>query len=62
MKFKLAGDILHAGFVEVEADTIDDAIAKAEDSGQFVVLDSDSKNLGFKFSGPAFDEEGKEIA
>jgi hypothetical protein len=48
MKFILTGDILHAGKVAVEADTLDEAIEKAE-TGDFEVWDEQHKMLGFTF-------------
>jgi hypothetical protein len=47
----LPGDIVHGGAVDVEADSISEAISKAE-SGDFTrVLDEDHKSLGFIFCG-----------
>jgi hypothetical protein len=54
----LTGDINHAGRVEVEADSLEEALSKADD-GDFEVLDEDGKNLGFDFCGDT--EGGVEI-
>jgi hypothetical protein len=49
-KYILTGDIAHAGRVEVEAESLEEALAKADD-GDFEVVDEDGKNLGFEFCG-----------
>lgn len=59
-KFYLVGDILHAGTIQVEADSVRAAIAKAE-AGDFVVDDEQGKTLGFTFDGTVQDENGNEI-
>ena len=46
----LIGDILHPGKVQVEAETIDQAIAKAE-RGDFEVYDEMHKCLAFAWNG-----------
>lgn len=60
-KFRLSGDILHPGVIEVEAEDLDAAIAKAEDEYDFVVDDEQNKPLAFKYDGTAWDEDGNEI-
>lgn len=57
--FKLSGDLLKAVFVEVEADTLEAAIDKAE-NGHFKIVDDDG-NGEFTFDGTAFDENDNEI-
>ncbi len=48
--FILVGDILHAGRVQVNAKTFDEALKKAE-AGDFVVFNETSKGLGFEWNG-----------
>ena len=48
--FILSGEILHPGSVRVEASTMDEAIAKAED-GVFEVWNEDHKFLTFVWDG-----------
>jgi hypothetical protein len=50
MTYYLTGDIVHAGVVLVEADSLDEAIAKAE-AGEFEVHDEAGKDLAFTFCG-----------
>ena len=49
-KFYLVGDILHVGVVEVEAETLDEAINKAEVGDDFKVWDEEDKHLIFKWN------------
>lgn len=50
-RYELTGDVIHAGVVTVEADSLEEAIEKAE-AGMFgELLDEDGKNLGFVFCG-----------
>lgn len=56
--FYLAGDILVPGVVAVEADTLEDAVEKAEDDNRFEVHDMDHSTSGFKWSGECVDQEG----
>lgn len=60
MKFRLYGDICHPGIVEVEADTLDQALDRATD-GEFKIIDEQHNCLAFHFAGTALDENGKEI-
>jgi hypothetical protein len=50
MTYYLTGDIVHAGVVRVEADSLDAAIAKAE-AGEFEVYDEAGSALVFTFCG-----------
>jgi len=49
-KYTLVGDIKHPGRVEVEADTPNDAIVKAE-AGDFAVHDEQHDCLAFDWNG-----------
>ena len=53
-KFYLTGDILKPGVVEVEAETLDEALEKAE-QGEFRVYDEQDSCMGFTWCG---DDEG----
>ena len=55
--FYLAGDILVPGVVAVEADTLDEAVDKAEDQNHFQIFDMDQSESGFKWSGECVDKE-----
>ena len=50
--FRITGDIAHPGVIEVEAETVDEALAKA-DAGEFVVYDELDDCLAFKWDGNA---------
>lgn len=58
--FRLSGDVTRACFVEVDAESLDEAITKAE-AGEFVVTEEVAKGAAFKFDGTAFDAEGREL-
>lgn len=58
--FRLSGDVTRACFVEVDADTLGEAITKAE-AGDFVVTEEVRKEAIFKFDGTAFDADGREL-
>ncbi len=60
MKFYLTGDILHPGIIEVEADTLDDAINKAE-CGEFAIWEEQDNYLAFDWAGQAEDADGHEL-
>ena len=49
-KFYLMGDIIHTGVVVVEAETLDEAINKAEVGDDFEVWDEQDKHLLFKWN------------
>jgi hypothetical protein len=49
-KYVLVGDIRHPGRVEVDAASLEAALAKAED-GDFVVHDEHGKPLAFDWNG-----------
>ena len=49
-KFYLMGDIIHTGVVVVEAETLEDAINKAEVGDDFEVWDEQDKHLLFKWN------------
>lgn len=48
--FLLTGDIAHAGVIAVEAETVDEALDKAE-AGEFVVHDETDSCLAFTWDG-----------
>lgn len=50
MRFIIVGDICHPGRIDVEADTLDEALDKAE-AGQFVVHDKQDDCLAFTWNG-----------
>ena len=45
----LVGDICHPGRITVQAETLEEAVEKA-DEGDFVVYDEDGKNLAFTWN------------
>lgn len=58
--FRLSGDVTRACFVEVDAESLDEAVSKAE-AGEFVVTEEVGKGALFKFDGTAFDAAGHEL-
>lgn len=58
--FRLAGDILKPGVIEVEAETLEQAIEEAE-AGNFQVIDEQDSSLGFKLSEVIEDDEAKPV-
>ena len=50
--FRITGDIAHPGVIKVEAETVDEALAKA-DAGEFVVYDEMDSCLAFTWDGDA---------
>lgn len=70
MKFKLAGDICHPGFVEIEAQSIEDLLGNVltpecnrlnQEDFPFKVVNEQSRPLLFVWDGPIFDENDKEV-
>lgn len=59
-QWRLSGDILHAGVIVVEADTLDEALNKAE-KGEFTVEDEQSDELCFIMDGSIIDKDGEPI-
>lgn len=59
MRFFLTGDIQHPGVIDVEAETAEEALEKAE-AGLFIVHDEEADCLAFKWDGGDIrrDEEG----
>lgn len=59
VKYVLSGDILHPGFVSVEANSLAEALETAEDNFEFNVEDESSGRgeLAFKFDGTAWTED-----
>ena len=53
--FKLAGDILHAGFIHVQARNEAEARRNAK-AGNFVVADEMGNTLGFEWDGTEIEE------
>ncbi len=49
-RFILTGDISHPGRIAVEAETLDEAVQKADD-GDFEVYDEHGKCLAFDWNG-----------
>lgn len=58
--FRLAGDILQPGIIEVEAETLEQAIEEAE-AGNFQIIDSQDSCLGFKLAEVIEDDEAKPV-
>ncbi len=50
MQYILTGDVQHPGRISVEADTLLEALAKAEE-GQFIVYDEQDDCLAFIWNG-----------
>lgn len=55
--FKLSGDILHAGFITVQARTKNEAVRRAQ-AGDFTIFDEMGDTLGFDWDGGDIEEVG----
>ncbi len=56
MQYILTGDIAHPGRIDVEADSLDEALEKVAE-GQFIIYEEEGKNLTFTWNGEEPDSE-----
>lgn len=58
--YKLKGDILHPGMIEVRAKSLTNALDLAED-GIFTIRHESNQHLAFEWDGEGYDDEAEDI-
>ena len=58
--YKLKGDILHPGAIEVKAKSLNNALDLAED-GIFTIKRESDRHLTFEWDGEGYDDEAEDI-